>query len=92
MVTYVAGIIAACKNGIGVVGMVPNADLYAIKVLDSNGNGYISDIIEGLDWAIKNDMDILNMSFGTTNDSQSLHDAYNQSKSSRDNYGWGSRE
>lgn len=33
--------------------MVPNADLYAIKVLDSSGNGYISDIIEGLGWAIK---------------------------------------
>lgn len=73
--THVAGIIAACQNGIGVVGMVPNADLYAIKVLDSTGSGYVSDIIEGFDWAMKNDMDILNMSFGTINDSQSLHDA-----------------
>ncbi len=25
------GIIGAAKNGIGVVGMIPNADLYAIK-------------------------------------------------------------
>jgi len=73
--THVAGIIGAAKNGIGVVGMVPNADLYAIKVLDSTGNGYISDIIEGIDWAVKNNMDILNMSFGTTTDSQSLHEA-----------------
>ncbi len=45
------------------------------RVLDSTGNGYISDIIEGIDWAVKNNMDILNMSFGTTKDSQSLHDA-----------------
>ncbi len=73
--THVAGIIGAAKNSIGVVGMVPNADLYAIKVLDSTGNGYISDIIEGIEWAVKNNMDILNMSFGTTTDSQSLHDA-----------------
>lgn len=28
--------------------MLPNADLYAIKVLDSTGSGYISDIIEGM--------------------------------------------
>ncbi len=72
--THVAGIIAAAKNGFGVVGMVPDADLYAIKVLNSNGNGYVSDIVKGIDWAIKNKMNILNMSFGTVNNSQSLHD------------------
>ncbi len=42
--------------------------------MDSNGNGYISDIIEGIDWAVKNKLDILNMSFGTVTDSQSLRD------------------
>lgn len=79
--THVAGIIAATKNEFGVVGMVPDADLYAIKVLDSAGDGYVSDIIEGIEWAISNNMNILNMSFGTITDSQSLHDvvinAYN---------------
>lgn len=53
--------------------MVPDADLYAIKVLDNMGNGYISDIIEGIEWGIKNNMEFLNMSFGTTENSQSLH-------------------
>lgn len=79
--THVAGIIGACNNDIGVVGMIPNADLYAIKALDSNGNGYVSDIIEGIDWSIKNDIDIINMSLGMTNNSVALHDiiirAYN---------------
>ena len=61
-------------NEFGVVGMVTDADIYAIKVMDSSGNGYVSDIIEGIDWAIKNDLDILNMSISTTNNSESLHD------------------
>lgn len=72
--TFVAGIVAAANNEIGVVGMVPDVDLYAIKVLDSNGNGYLSDIIEGIEWAINNDMNFLNLSFGNGNNSESLHE------------------
>jgi subtilisin family serine protease len=73
--THVAGIIAAVDNEIGVVGVVPEADLYAIKALDSYGNGYVSDIIEGIQWCIENDIDIINMSFGLTSDSQLLHES-----------------
>jgi subtilisin len=65
--THIAGIVAAVDNDIGVIGMAPDADLYAVKVLDSSGNGYVSDVIEGIDWAINNDIDILNMSVGTVN-------------------------
>ena len=72
--THAAGIIAAIDNEIGVVGMLPDADLYSVKVLDSSGNGYISDVIEGIDWYIKNHIDILNMSLSMPNDSQALHD------------------
>ncbi|SHI07857.1 S8 family serine peptidase, partial [Clostridium grantii] len=68
------GIIAASMNEFGVVGMVPDADIYAIKALDSNGDGYVSDIIEGIDWAIKNHLDILNLSISTVNNSESFHD------------------
>ena len=32
--THVAGIIAAEENGIGVIGVAPEADIYALKVLD----------------------------------------------------------
>lgn len=72
--THIAGTVAAIRNGIGVIGMLPNADIYAVKVLDSTGNGYVSDVIEGVDWCIKNNMEILNMSFGMQNNSQALHD------------------
>jgi len=73
--THVAGIIAALNNSIGVVGVGPNIDLYAIKVLNANGSGYLSDVIEGLDWAITNKMQVVNMSLGTSQDVQSFHDA-----------------
>lgn len=76
--THVAGIIAAVRNQIGVVGMAPDADLYAVKVLDSAGNGYVSDIITGISWCINNKMDILNMSFGIPSNSIALHDIITQ--------------
>lgn len=73
--SHVAGTIAALDNDIGVVGVAPAADLYAVKVLDKTGSGYISHIIAGLEWCIANDIDIANMSLGTDADVQSFHDA-----------------
>jgi subtilisin len=63
--THVAGIAAAKDNTEGVVGMAPGARLWAVKVLDSNGNGFDSDIIAGIDYITDtNDIDVVNMSFG----------------------------
>ena len=73
--THVAGIAAAIDNTIGVIGVGPEIDLYAVKVLDRRGSGYLSDVIEGLDWAIQNGMQVVNMSLGTASDVQSFHDA-----------------
>ncbi len=73
--SHVAGIIAALDNNIGVVGVGPKIDLYAIKALNAGGSGYLSDIIEGLDWAIQNKMQVVNMSLGTTANIQSFSDA-----------------
>ena len=73
--THVAGIIGAIDNTIGVIGVGPKIDLYSVKVLDRRGSGYLSDIIEGLDWAIANGMQVVNMSLGTASDVQSFHDA-----------------
>lgn len=73
--THVAGIIAAIDNEIGVIGVGPQIDLYAVKVLSRTGSGYLSDVIEGLDWAISNKIQIVNMSLGTASNIQSFHDA-----------------
>src|SRR3989338_972700 len=73
--SHVAGIVGAFNNTIGVVGGVPAANLYAIKVLNRNGSGYLSDVIDGIDWAVSNGMQVINLSLGTTSDIQSLHNA-----------------
>lgn len=73
--THVAGTIAAVDNEIGVIGVGPNIQLYAIKVLDRRGSGYLSDVIEGLDWARQNGMQVVNMSLGTNVYSQAFEDA-----------------
>lgn len=73
--THVAGTVAALNNSIGVVGAGPMIDLYAVKVLNKKGFGFISDIVEGLDWAIANGMQVVNMSFGSSSLSASLQAA-----------------
>ncbi len=73
--TLVSGVIGALANGLGVVGMAPSIELYAVKALDDNGRGSLSALINGLDWAIENNMHIINMSLGTNTDSKALRDA-----------------
>ncbi|MFD1739607.1 S8 family serine peptidase [Bacillus salitolerans] len=70
--THVAGIIGARNNSIGSVGIAPESDIYAVKVLDQHGSGYLSDIVAGVDWSINNKMDIINLSLGTTTHSSTL--------------------
>jgi subtilisin family serine protease len=62
--THVAGIIGALDNNRGVVGVAPGVRLWAVKVLDSGGNGTMSSLICGLDWvyANRNVIDLVNMS------------------------------
>ena len=62
--THVAGTIAGALDGKGVVGVAPQARLYAVKVLDKDGAGGLTSIIKGLIWAGKNKMDVANMSLG----------------------------
>jgi subtilisin family serine protease len=73
--THVAGIIAAENNGFGAVGVAPEAEIYALKVLNYRGSGYLSDLIEALDWAVANQMAVVNMSLGTNFDVTSFHEA-----------------
>ncbi len=79
--THVAGIIGARNNDIGVVGVAPEASLYAVKVLDNFGSGSLSGVVAGIDWAITNGMNVINMSLGswtgTTSMEQAVDQAYN---------------
>ncbi|KUG03768.1 hypothetical protein ASZ90_018803 [hydrocarbon metagenome] len=74
--THVAGIIAAEDDNSGVVGVAPQASLYALKVLDASGSGYVSNIILALDWCCTNgEIDVINMSLGAAVDAAGFHDA-----------------
>src|SRR3989338_3860590 len=73
--SHVAGIVGALNNTIGVVGAGPVVNLYAIKVLDRNGSGYLSNVINGIDWATAHGMKVVNMSLGCDCPSQAMHDA-----------------
>ncbi|MFB0525512.1 MAG: S8 family serine peptidase, partial [Phycisphaerae bacterium] len=59
-----AGIVAAVNNNIGIVGVAPAANLWSVRVLGDNGSGYVSDIIQGLEWCVDNAKEIASMSFG----------------------------
>lgn len=73
--THVAGIIGAKNNSTGVVGVAPDAELYAVKVIGNNNSFITSDLIKGIEWAITNEMDIINLSLYTYNyfDDYGLH-------------------
>lgn len=72
--THVAGIAAAIGQK-RMLGASPGVRLYAVKVLDSNGEGYVSDIVQGIDWCLARGIRVMNMSFGLPSDSRALRAA-----------------
>ena len=64
--THVAGIIAAKKNGTGVVGVAPGTTVVSVRVLDRRGSGAYSDVICGVDYVAAHGTagDVANMSLG----------------------------
>jgi subtilisin len=73
--THCAGIIAAAFNYIAVVGVAPEASIYAYKVLDSRGSGTVSNIIAGIDKAVLDGVDVISLSLGSTSYSLGLETA-----------------
>ncbi|SDY10424.1 LPXTG-motif cell wall anchor domain-containing protein [Evansella caseinilytica] len=65
--THVAGIIGATK-GTPYQGIAPDVALYGVKVFSEQTGGTTSDLIAGIDWAIQEEMDIINMSLGFSED------------------------
>ncbi|WP_256757217.1 S8 family peptidase [Cohnella sp. WQ 127256] len=78
--THVAGIAAATGQR-KIYGVAPKVKLYAVKVLNADGAGFVSDIVEGIDWCLSHGILIMNMSFGLNGDSQLLKNAVRRAKS-----------
>jgi subtilisin family serine protease len=69
--THVAGTACAEDNDngeldgpFGVVGVAPQCALYALRVLDDAGYGYASDLIQAMEWAVDNGIQVANLSLG----------------------------
>ena len=61
--THCAGITGGEGDGSG-RGVATNVSLFAVKVLDSSGSGYDSDVAAGIDWSVNNGANVISMSLG----------------------------
>ncbi|WP_198419469.1 S8 family serine peptidase, partial [Geomonas terrae] len=75
--TAMAGIIAAvADNGVGMAGVAPGGvRVMPVTVLDADGEGLDSDIIDGIRWAADNGATVILMPFSNPTFSQNLQDA-----------------
>jgi hypothetical protein len=73
--TFASGIIGARDNGVGIIGIAPHCDLYAVKVLDLSGNGRIDDVISGIQWCVEHGIRVINLSLGITTHSLAVKSA-----------------
>lgn len=63
--TELAGIAAAVtNNGTGIAGVAPRASIMPIKVLDSTGEGDVTAVDQGIEWATAHGAQVINLSLG----------------------------
>ncbi|MGM0836142.1 MAG: S8 family serine peptidase [Bacillota bacterium] len=64
--THVSGTIVGQNNNdeVSVQGVAPDADLYAYRVLGPYGSGTAESVLGGIDQAVKDGMDVMNLSLG----------------------------
>ncbi|MGL4797378.1 MAG: S8 family serine peptidase, partial [Paraclostridium sp.] len=67
--THVSGTVAAngknTDSEFAVTGVAPEADLYVYRVLGPYGSGSFEDIIQGVELAVEQEMDVINLSLGS---------------------------
>ncbi len=73
---HTGGIIAAtADNGIGVAGVGGAVRILPLRILDAYGGGQMSDLIAALDYALEQDVQIVNMSLTLHSDQPALEQA-----------------
>lgn len=81
--TFIAGLIAAnMNNGLGIAGITPDVDLLPIRIFGSSGRASTSTVIEGIYDAIDADVDVINLSLGSSGYSAEMKTACETATSS----------
>lgn len=62
--THLAGLITANLDGLGITGVAPEATIMPLRILDSRGNGSVTNAVAAIYYAVNNGADIINLSFG----------------------------
>jgi len=63
--TAVTAIIAAeINNSFSTAGIIQNASIMPLRVLDENGDGYVTDVLSAIEYAVENGCNVLNLSLG----------------------------
>jgi subtilisin family serine protease len=63
-------------------GMAPKADLYAVKIFGCSGS--TNEVIDGIEWAVDHNMDVINMSLGAPFGATDTPDAVAASNAAKD--------
>jgi subtilisin family serine protease len=76
--TFVAGVAAATgNNSSGMAGVCWSCQILPVKVLGADGSGSTYDVAAGIDWAVANGADVINMSLGAPTGLATLQTAVN---------------
>jgi subtilisin family serine protease len=62
-------------NNVGIVGVAPETNIYAVKILSDEGKGESKWMIDGIEWCINNNINIMSMSLGTNVDNPQIKEA-----------------
>ncbi|MCA9216878.1 MAG: S8 family serine peptidase [Planctomycetales bacterium] len=73
--THVAGTIAAESNSTGSTGVAFNATVMPVKVLADDGQGSDYSVARGIQYAVDNGADIINLSLGSSSNSRYIRNA-----------------
>jgi serine protease len=74
--THVAGTIAqSTNNTLGVAGVAFKAKIMPVRVLDANGFGSLSDVVEGIRYAADHGATIINLSLGSRASARLMEEA-----------------
>ena len=73
--THVTGTIAAGENGVGIVGVAPDALVMPLRVLDANGSGSSADVAAAFAYAGARGVRVVNASLGSSSRSRAEQEA-----------------